>query len=134
VTFMHVVESSFGAPCLGVRTEEYPGILADGKKVKLRTWGWRAKTCPDCPANQIEKLFEMLRKAGALREVKLGNAVLYLFRLADYRKVYETLLRKADCRNRDARPRVCSVTVKSDWDAKRGKLKKSSAFTGDLPL
>ena len=134
VTFMHVVESSFGAPCLGVRTEEYPGILADGKKVKLRTWGWRAKTCPDCPANQIGKLFEMLRKADALREVKLGNAVLYLFRLADYRKVYEALLRKADCRNRDARPRVCSVTVKSDWDAKRGKLKKSSAFTGDLPL
>ena len=133
VTFMHVVESTFGAPCLGERTEEYPGILSDGSKVKLRTWGWRAKTCPDCAANQTGKLFELLRRNGALKEVMLGNAQLCLFRLADYRKVYELLLAKADCRNRKVRPRVRPATVKSDWDKKRERLKKSSAFTGDLP-
>ena len=133
VTFMHVVESTFGAPCLGERTEEYPGILSDGSKVKLRTWGWRAKTCPDCAANQTGKLFELLRRKGALKEVMLGNAQLCLFRLADYRKVYEQLLRKADCRSRKGRPRVRPVTVKSDWDRKHERLKKSSAFTGELP-
>ena len=133
VTFMHVVESSFGAPCLGVRTEEYPGILSDGSKVKLRTWGWRSKTCPDCAANQTGKLFEMLRRKGALKEVLLGNAQLCLFRLADYRKVYEQLLAKADCRNRKVRPRVSPATVKSDWDQRHERLKKTSAFTGELP-
>ena len=133
VTFMHVVESSFGAPCLGVRTEEFPAVLADGRRVKLRTWGWRAKTCPDCPANQTGKIFDTLRRQGVLRETMLGNARLWLFRLADYRKVYEALLRKAKCRTRSARPRVCAVTVKSDWDARRGKLKKTTAFTGELP-
>jgi aminoglycoside 3-N-acetyltransferase len=133
VTFMHVVESSFGAPCLGIRTEEFPAILSDGSKVRLRTWGWRSTTCPDCPEHQTGKLFEMLRKRGALKEVMLGNAQLCLFRLADYRIVYETLLRKAKCPTRSARPRVCAVTVKSDWDNRRGKLKKSTAFTGELP-
>ena len=133
VTFMHVVESSFGAPCLGVRTEEFPAILSNGKKVRLRTWGWRATTCPDCPARHTEKIFAALRKAGALRETVLGSAQLCLFRLADYRKVYEAMLRKAKCPTRDARPRVCAATVKSDWDSRRGKLKKTTAFTGDLP-
>ncbi|MBR4662615.1 MAG: AAC(3) family N-acetyltransferase [Lentisphaeria bacterium] len=133
VTFMHVVESTFGAPCLGERTEEYPGILSDGSRVRLRTWGWRAKTCPDCAANQTGKLFGMLRRKGALKEVMLGNAQLCLFRLADYRKVYEQLLSKADCRNRKVRPRVRPATVKSDWDKRLEQLKKSSAFTGELP-
>ena len=132
VTFMHVVESSFGVPCLGIRTEEFPAILSDGREVKLRTWGWRAKTCPDCPANQTVKIFDTLRQHGKLREVMLGNACLSLFRLADYRKVYEALLRKADCKNRKARPRVCSVTVKSDWDNVHNRLKESPAFTGEL--
>lgn len=133
VTFMHVVESSFGAPCLGVRTEEFPAILSDGRRVKLRTWGWRATTCPDCPAHQTLEIFTLMRKAKALREVPLGNAMLCLFRLADYRQAYETLLRKTPCRSRKVRPRVCAFTVKSDWDAKRSKLKESTAFTDDLP-
>jgi len=63
----------------------------------------------------------------------LGNAQLCLFRLADYRAVYEALLRKAKCPTRSARPRVCAATVKSDWDNRRGKLKKTTAFTGELP-
>ena len=133
VTFMHVVESSFGAPCLGTRTEEFPAILADGRKVKLRTWGWRAETCPDCPSNRTGEIFAMLRKRGALHETVLGGAALCLFRLSDYRRVYEALLRRARCRSRDARPRVCAATVASDWDEKRFRLKKSDAFTGDLP-
>ena len=63
----------------------------------------------------------------------LGNAQLCLFRLADYRKVYEQLLRKADCRSRKVRPRVRPATVKSDWDKVHERLKKTSAFTGELP-
>ncbi|MBO4633284.1 MAG: AAC(3) family N-acetyltransferase [Lentisphaeria bacterium] len=133
VTFMHVVESSFGAPCLGRRTEEFPGILSDGRKVKLRTWSWRAKTCPECPANQTEKLFAMLRKAGKLKEAMLGNAKLCLFRLSDYRKVYEKLLKQVNCKARKARPRTNSATVKSDWDDRHECLRESDAFTGDLP-
>ena len=133
VTFMHVVESSAGVPCLGVRTEEFPAVLSDGSKVKLRTWGWRATTCPDCPARRTAEIFDLMRKAKALRELPLGNAMLCLFRLADYRKAYETLLRKIPCRSRKVRPRVSAFTVKSDWDAKHDKLKKTTAFTGDLP-
>ena len=132
VTFMHVVESSHGVPCLGVRTEEFPAILADGREVKLRTWGWRAKTCPDCPARRTPEIFALMRKAGALHEVPLGSAMLCLFRLADYRKAYETLLRKILCRSRKSRPRVCSVTVKSDWDFRRNRLKITDAFTGEV--
>ena len=133
VTFMHVVESSFGVPCLGIRTEEFPAILSDGREVKLRTWGWRAKTCPDCPANQTVLIFDTLRQHGELREVMLGNACLTLFRLADYRKVYEALLCKVNCKNRKVRPRICAATVKSDWDNRRKCLKKTSAFIGELP-
>lgn len=132
VTFMHVVESSFGAPCLGVRTEEFPAILPGGRKVKLRTWGWRERTCPDCPADRTAEIFELMRKAEALREVPLGSAMLSFFRLADYRKAYETLLRRIGCRGRKARPRVCAATVRSDWDAKRNRLKKTDAFTGEV--
>ncbi|MBO4633711.1 MAG: AAC(3) family N-acetyltransferase [Lentisphaeria bacterium] len=133
VTFMHVVESSFGAPCLGIRTEEFPAILSDRREVKLRTWGWRAQTCPDCPANQTVLIFDTLRQHGKIREVMLGNACLTLFRLADYRNVYEALLRKVNCKKRKVRPRVCSATVKSDWDNRRKCLKKTSAFIGELP-
>ena len=132
VTFMHVVESSFGVPCLGVRTEEFPAILADGRKVKLRTWGWRATTCPDCPERRTAEIFELMRKAGALREASLGGAQLLFFRLADYRKAYASLLRKIPCRDRKARPRVCSATVRSDWDARRNRLKNTDAFTGEV--
>ena len=73
-----------------------------------------------------------MRKSGALREVSLGSAELSLFRLSDYRKVYESLLIKANCKHRKARPRVCSATVKSDWDKRRNQLKKTDAFTGDI--
>lgn len=72
---------------------------------------------PDCPANQTVLIFDTLRQHGELREVMLGNACLTLFRLADYRKVYEALLRKVNCKIRKVCPRVCSVTVKSDWDS-----------------
>ena len=133
VTFMHVVESSFGAPCLGVRSEEFPAILADGSKVKLRTWGWRETTCPECPARRTAEIFARMRRAKTLHEVVLGNAALLLFRLADYRQVYEAMLTEADCRNRKARPRVRPSTVKSDWDKRRNRLKASDAFTGELP-
>ncbi|MBO4304755.1 MAG: hypothetical protein J6A21_09250, partial [Lentisphaeria bacterium] len=98
-----------------------------------RTWGWREGECEACPAHLTEKLFDLLRKKKALKEGKLGEATLYLFRLSDYRKVYESLLKKAGCRKSSIRPRRVAVTVPTDWDEKRQKLKKTDAFTGDLP-
>ena len=133
VTFMHVVETSFGAPCLGVRNEEYDGILSDGRKVKLRTWGWRVGECPECPAHRTEEIYAGMRRLGALREIRLGNAHVCLFRLSDYRKVYEKMLRQCGCRSGKARSRKVAVTVRSDWDPVHGRLRRSSAFTGDLP-
>ena len=133
VTFMHVVESSFGAPCLGIRTEEYDGILSDGRKVKLRTWGWRKGECPECPAHRTGEIYDELRKLCALREARLGNAHVCLFRLSDYRKVYEKMLKQCGCRNQKIRPRKVAATVRSDWDNVHQKLRKSSAFTKDFP-
>ena len=133
VSFMHVVESSFGAPCLGIRTEKYDGILSDGRKVKLRTWGWRNEECPDCPAHRTKEIYDGLRKLGGLREGRLGNAHVCLFRLSDYRHVYEKILKQCDCHNRTTHPRKVSVTVRSDWDRRRECLKKSDAFSADLP-
>ena len=94
--------------------------------------GWRETTCLDCPARRTPEIFELMRKAGALHEVPLGNAMLCLFRLADYRKAYETLLRPIPCQKRKARPRVRPSTVKSDWDKRWNRLKKTDAFTGDI--
>ena len=133
VSYMHVVESEFKVPCLGVRTEEYVSILSNGEKVKIRTWGWRKKTCPDCPACRTEEIFEDMRRRGVLHEIKLGNAAVFLFRLADYRVPYARILKQCRCAERKSRPRKVSVTVKSDWDPVHERLKPSDAFTGDLP-
>ncbi len=131
VTFMHVVESSWGAICLGTRTEEYDAVLHGGRKVKLRTWSWRKNTCAKCPEHRTLEIFQLMRRGGTLREARLGNAHLQLFRLADYRKAYETLL--AECCNQKSRayPRTVDVSVKSDWDEKRRRLKRgTTAYTG----
>ena len=133
VTFMHVVESSHGAPCLGDRMEEYDGILSDGRKVRLRTWGWRKGECKNCPAHRTEELYEDMRKRKVLKEVMLGNAHICLFKLSDYRKIYEKLLKECSCKKAKIRPRKTAATVKSDWDGKKGKVRSSGAFTEDLP-
>ncbi|MBQ6471004.1 MAG: AAC(3) family N-acetyltransferase [Victivallales bacterium] len=131
ITFQHVVEDSNGATCNGVRTEEYESVLHDGRHVKLRTWGWRAKTCGKCPSRRPVELFEMMRKGGTLRETFVGNAHLMFFRLADYRAVYEELLKGVCGKDADAVPRTVSVTVPSDWDAERQCLRETTAYTGE---
>ncbi len=63
VTLMHVVEHTDHVPCLGIRTEEYTGSLADGRQVKLRTWGWRKGPCD---ALDTPKIFGTMRQYGKL--------------------------------------------------------------------
>jgi len=130
VTFMHVVEFTNHVPCLGCRTEEYDGILADGKQVKLRTWGWRKGTCT---ALDTPKIFQTMRGCGEMSEADVGNAHLSLFPCSAYRTAYEPLL-AAHCPACPIRPRTVSRTVPTDWDMEKERLLSSDAFTGDLDL
>lgn len=126
VTFMHIVESSNNVSCLGVRSEEYPVKLPNGEVVRLRTWGWREK---QCPISNYGKIFDIMRKQGEIKEIMLGVAHLMLFRLKAYRKAYEYFL-KQECPKCRICPRHVSQTVKSDWNAKTNRLKKSNTYTG----
>ena len=129
VTFMHVVEHTNHVPCLGVRTEEYAGLLADGRAVKLRTWGWRDGSCP---ALDTPGIFADMRAAGEIAETKLRGAELSLFPFPAYRKAYEARL-AAHCPQCAIRPRVRPSTVPSDWDSEHECLLPGDAFTGELP-
>ncbi|MBE6399748.1 MAG: DUF4910 domain-containing protein [Lentisphaerae bacterium] len=128
VTFMHLVEELNGARCCGKRDEEYQTILPNGQKVKTRAWSWRATTCENCPANKTAEIFDLIRQQGELREVKLNNATLKLFAMEAYRQAYGKLMKKY-CRNA-AKPRKVECSVRSDWDEKKRRLKKTDAYTG----
>ena len=130
VTFRHVVETTNGAKCCGQRSEEYPAILPDGTKAKLRAWAWMDGSCPAVKHNEI---YGWLQKNGKLSEVILGNCHLRLFKLADYRKAYERLLHSENgCKNCRIRPRKNTFSVPSDWNSAKNMLKGSDAFTGDV--
>ena len=131
ITFQHVVEDSYGATCNGIRTEEYESILHDGRHAKLRTWGWRVKTCERCPSRRPWELFAMMRKRGTLRETFVGNAHLTFFRLADYRAVYEELLKEVCGKDPEAVPRTVAVTVPTDWDSEKQCLLETTSYTGE---
>gem|GEM_PF-763137 len=128
VTYMHIVETLVGAPCLGSRTEEYDGVV-DGKKVKLRGWGWRDG---NCRAFDPKKIYDHMRQNGTLREAMLNRSHLMLFKLSDYREAYEKLLRDPvnGCAGCPVRPRQVRQSVPSDWDFDRDALKETTAFTG----
>ena len=128
VTYMHLVEDAFGADCCARRTEAFRTILPDGREVTTRSWGWREKTCPECPAEHAADVFALIRKAGDLREATVGCAHLLLFPLEAYRKAYAALLKK-NCK-KCVKPRKRKNTVASDWDEKRRRLKKTDAYTG----
>ena len=128
VTYMHLVEDAFGADCCARRTEAFKTILPDGRKVSTRSWGWREKTCEECPAEHADDVFALIRKAGDLREVTVGFAHLMLFPLEAYRKAYAALLKK-NCK-KCVKPRKMKNTVPSDWDEKKRRLKKTDAYTG----
>ncbi len=128
VTFMHLVEEMNGAKCCSKRTEEYRTILPDGQEVLTRAWGWRGTTCKECPANDAEAVFNIMRKENTVRETMVNNAHLQLFKLDDYRKAYSVLMQKF-CRNA-ASFRVVACTVASDWDDELRQLKPSLAYKG----
>jgi aminoglycoside 3-N-acetyltransferase len=115
-TFHHVVEMSTSAPCLGLRTEEYPVMLPDGRRILGRTWGWRNGVCP--LTDRIVYQYEMQRFH---KEVMIGKCRVIVYRLQDCFMVIERLLREGKdgappCCRCPIRPRRVSQTVPSDWD------------------
>lgn len=129
VTFQHVVETSCHAGCLGARTEEYPGII-HGRKVKLRAWGWRSEPCP---VFKPVELFQKMRERGAIKEVMVNYCHLMLFKLSDYRKVYEEYLLDPEkgCKKCTIPPRKVKQNVPTDLDEEKDELFPSDAFTSD---
>jgi aminoglycoside 3-N-acetyltransferase len=118
-TFHHVVEMSTGAPCLGRRTEAYPVILPDGRRVLGRTWGWRAGSCPFTDEDRYGAEMEA---RGLQKVVRIGGCRAILFRLKDCNEVVANLLQHGKdgfppCRGCSIRPRRVPQTVASDWDA-----------------
>jgi len=127
-TFMHVVETACGAQCLGSRTERYPAVLPDGRRVTLRAWGWRDGKCR---ALRHEEIFGYMRDKHALQERQLRNGPLLYFRLSDYREAYSRLLLAPEggCAGCPVRPRQVSQNIATDWDSERDCLMPSEAFT-----
>ena len=115
-TFHHVVEMTTGAPCLGRRTEAYPVVLPDGRRVLGRTWGWRAHSCPLTDAGRYVPAM-----ADVHTQAKVGRATATLYRLRDgYAVIADVLAHGKDgfppCRECSIRPRRVPQTVPSDWD------------------
>ena len=131
VTFMHVVEMSRRVPCLGARTEAYPAILPDGRRVNLRGWSWRSTPCR---ADDFDMMYQYMQEKDTLAEAMLGNCHLRFFKLSDFREAYEVRLNDPDvgCANCPSRPRQVAQCVASDWDhAGDAVMPDSGAFTGD---
>ena len=129
-TFMHVVEVSCGAPCIGLRTEEYKAVIND-RMVKLRGWSWRTG---NCRALRHGEIFDYMRERGMLSECMLGYSHLILFKLSAYRESYSRLLLAEEngCKGCRVRMREVEQSVESDWDAERGCLKTTDAYTESI--
>jgi len=120
-TFHHVVEMSVGAPCLGLRTEAYPVLLPDGRKVEGRTWGWREKSCPFTDSNRYG---EEMKLRGLQKEIFIGNSRVILFKLSDCFKIIADFLKNGrdgfpPCKDCPVRPKYTSHTVPSDWNKEK---------------
>ncbi|MBN2149070.1 MAG: AAC(3) family N-acetyltransferase [Anaerolineales bacterium] len=127
-TFHHVVETSTGAPCLGLRSEAYPVRLAGGRMVLGRTWGWRGGSCP---FTDTASYSEDMRERGLEYVVMIGSCRATLFRLQDCFSVVSEILAQGKnnfppCSGCSVRPRVVDATVGSDWDAARGEPEAGS--------
>jgi len=131
-TFHHVVETCTEAPCLGKRSEAYPVILPDGRRVMGRTWGWRGAPCP---INDESRYPAEMRRRGLEKVIHIGESRVTLFRLADCYEVIAGLLRTGidgypPCSGCSIRPRLVPQTVASDWDeADARPLPDSVAWT-----
>lgn len=127
-TFHHVVEMSLGVPCLGQRTEAYPVILPDGRRVMGRTWGWRENWCPFTDENRY---FDLMEACGLQQETQVGGSRFILFRLRDCYGVVAEVLQQGragfpSCQQCPIRPRRVAQTVESDWDSETQSLLPTS--------
>ena len=125
-TFHHAVEMATGAPCLGQRTEAYPVILPDGRRVTGRTWGWREQSCPFTDRNRYADEMAPLQ-----RSTKIGASQVIFYRLQDCYRVVSNILTHGKsgfppCSACPIRPRQVPETVPSDWDVVRGRLRPDS--------
>ncbi len=123
-TFHHVVEMTTGAPCLGRRSEAYPVVLPDGRRVLGRTWGWRARPCP---INDAALYQEEMAACGLHSGFEIGACQAVLYRLKDGFEVIAGLLARGmesfpPCSRCSIRPRRVRQTVPSDWDDERQAL------------
>jgi aminoglycoside 3-N-acetyltransferase len=129
-TFHHVVEMTTSAPCLGKRTEAYPVRLPGGRTVLGRTWGWRDGTCPITDTGRYIPLMHPIQQ-----QVKVGNAMLTLYKLQDGYGVIAPLLQNGvdgfpPCSDCPIRPRLTPFTVPSDWDSiKQQPVPESTGWT-----
>ncbi|MDP6381162.1 MAG: AAC(3) family N-acetyltransferase [Phycisphaerae bacterium] len=128
-TFHHVVEMSTGAPCLGQRTEAYPMLLPDGRRVEGRTWSWRDGLCPFNDGGG--RYGDAMRLRGLQKETVIGHCRAVLFRLRDcFDLIAEVLAEGKDgfppCSGCLIRPRRVPQTVPSDWDKEGQCLLPSS--------
>lgn len=129
-TFHHVVEMCLGVPCLGRRTEAYPVLLPDGRRVMGRTWGWRERSCPITDANRYHDRMRPFQ-----RETIVGASRWIAYRLPDgfeviARCLYEGKDGFPPCSHCPIRPRRVPETVPSDWDAERQCLRPESEAWG----
>ncbi|MFC1582613.1 AAC(3) family N-acetyltransferase [Planctomycetota bacterium] len=132
-TLKHVIEQTFGCPCLGPRTEAHDIKLPDNRIVEGRTWGWREIGCPVAgPAEPIRTLMEAAHYS---RSGNIGEARVIVFRMTNCRKVIEDLLThgwrgRPPCRRCRVRARKMPWTVESDWDVAKNCLKPDSPAHG----
>ncbi len=122
--FHHVVETSTGAPCLGLRTEAHLVMLPDGRKVEGRTWSWREK---NCPYTDGDRYVDEMRSQGLQKEVLIGNCRAILFRLEDCFALISDILKRGKdgfppCSRCPIRPLQGPYTVPSDWDRRNNCL------------
>ncbi len=129
-TYHHVVEMTTGAHCLGLRTEAYPVVLPDGRRVMGRTWGWRAGICPLTDRVAYREGMRPYQK-----ETQIGSSRAIIFPFKDCFGVIAKLLREGKdgyppCRRCRIKTRVHPRRVPSDWDEKTGRLKPNSTAWG----
>ncbi|NCO38091.1 MAG: AAC(3) family N-acetyltransferase [Armatimonadetes bacterium] len=121
-TAKHVAEMWRRTPCLGLRTEAYPGRMPDGSVQLLRTWGWRKQSCPLTESGEyIEAEMERLNMQ---HKTQIGAATVTLLKLTDCLEAIWGLLDNGHaghppCSQCPIRPRTCEWTVESDWDEER---------------
>lgn len=128
-TFHHVVETITGVPCLGRRTEVYPMILRDGRRVEGRSWSYRSRGCKLTDWAMYGKDME---SRGLHKVIFVGNSRFIFFRLKDCFNVISDVLREGrcgvlPCSQCSTKPYIYQEGVVSDWDDEKQCLKPDSA-------